>query len=63
MKHEGVMLSEISQTEKDKYFYVEYFKRQTSKTESKMVFTPGKGWECEKGRDVVGGHRLATSRY
>lgn len=63
MKHEGIMLSEISQTEKDKYLYVEYFKRQTSKTENKMVFTRGRRWEWEEGRDVVGGHRLATSRY
>lgn len=49
----GVMLSEVNQTEKDKYcviyVYVESKKAQLIRTESRLVFTRGGGlWELAR---------------
>ena len=61
MELEGIMLSEISQTEKDKYCMISFVrgikKADLRETETKVVLTRGWGkWE-----DV--GQRVHTSSY
>ena len=69
MDLEGIMLSEISQTENDKYCVISLIcgiKKKTKYTklvekENRLVVTRGRGWgegELEKG-----GQQVQTSRY
>ena len=60
MDLEGIMLSELSQTEKDKYlwthFYMEFLKMKTNPidTENRLVTEAGTGQWAKKGNESKG---------
>ena len=67
MDHQGIMLNEISQTEKDKCciisFYVESKKQKPEliDTENRLVVVRGREWGM--GETGEGGQKVQTSSY